>query len=97
MASMIARNGAKTEKHPLTAHAQGINLPWLSPRILRANGNGIPMGSPRTKSTKHTNKIRKGNETVEIIPKKCGRTMLVTTMRPAMTAATHRLLKWGTQ
>jgi hypothetical protein len=94
MASMIARSGAKTEKHPLTAHAQGINLSKLSPRVLRAKGNGIPMGSPKMKSRKHTNKIRRGNETIEIISEKWGRRMLVRTMRPAMTAATHRLLKW---
>jgi hypothetical protein len=94
MASMIARSGARTEKHPLTAHAQGINLPWLSPRVLRAKGNGIPIGSPRAKSMKNTKKIRRGNEHVEIISEKMGRTMLVRTMRPAMAAATHRLRKW---
>jgi len=94
MANMIARSGARTEKHPLTAHAQGINLPWLFPRVLRANGNGIPMGSPRTKSMNPTKKTRRGNETLEISSENMGRTMLVKTMRPAMAATTHRLRKW---
>ena len=43
---MIARIGASTEKHPFTAHAQGMSLGESVPRTAMPRGKGMPIMMP---------------------------------------------------
>lgn len=62
MASMMVSMGARTEKQPLTAQAQGISEGFSAPRLFRPSGNGIPMRRPSGIKTINTIIILKGIE-----------------------------------
>jgi hypothetical protein len=76
MASMIVRRGERTEKHPLTAHAQGIRDASLSPRIRMPAGKGTPIKNPRGKRIRNTRAIFEGIGRGEIILERNGRSRL---------------------
>lgn len=90
---MIDRIGARTEREPFIAHAQGIKDSSLSPRIFRPVGNGMPMTRLSGIKVKNTEIILTGIEYGEMISEIVGRSILYAMMSNERAIATEGLLK----
>ena len=62
IASIMATMGARTERHPLVAQAQGIMSGVLVPRFLIPSGKGIPIRRQGRKRMTNTDAILRGIE-----------------------------------
>ena len=62
IANNTASTGAITEKHPLMAHAQGMNDSSICPRALSPEGKGMPIRIPGGMKMKKTEIIFAGIE-----------------------------------